>query len=64
MATEHITLGNALIAIHHPTFFEGYTSGYLRYARSDCQLPLTDSSIQPLFLPLQPFLNTLTFGKA
>lgn len=48
MATEHITLGNALIAIHNPTFFEGYTSGFLRYCRSDSQHPLTDTAIKQL----------------
>ncbi|HEY7415660.1 MAG TPA: hypothetical protein VH593_10745 [Ktedonobacteraceae bacterium] len=48
MATEHITLGNALITIHHPTFFEGYTSGFRHYRRSDYQQPLTDTAIQHL----------------
>jgi len=48
MATEHVTLGNALIAIHNPTFFEGYNSGFLRYCHADYQLPLTDTTIKNL----------------
>jgi hypothetical protein len=39
MATEHVTLGNALIAIHNHTFFEGYNSGFLHYCHADYQLP-------------------------